>query len=201
LYAPEGDRRRKGLRSMNLSVVIDGVPQPVDRRLKFRIDYREIPEFFDFDACKPTSAGSECEAYAMCASRFSIGTMNFRLTTLIAAALVVACSSSARAGFLTVDSLVVAEFDKAASSAPVDDTPAPPIPWVQQLQRKALANAPAGSGMTGAAGLSGSSHASAAALPMLPPDTPAQLSARVRVAERAWLPPPFSTGIFRPPRG
>ena len=128
--------------------------------------------------------------------------MNFRLTTLIAAALVVACSSSARAGFLTADPFVVAEFrDNAASSTPVDDESLPTVPWVQQHQRKALANAPANSGMSGAAGISGPSHAPAAALPVVLPDTSAQLSARLHVEERAWLPPPFSTGVFRPPRG
>jgi hypothetical protein len=103
---------------------------------------------------------------------------------------------------LTADPFVVAEFrDNAASGTPVDDESLPTVPRVQQHQRKALANAPANSGMSGAVGISGPSHAPAAALPVVLPDTSAQLSARVHVEERAWLPPPFSTGVFRPPRG
>lgn len=130
--------------------------------------------------------------------------MSRRLTFTIAALFVLAGTSSAWAGYMSVDQLDATGSHEATTAStantPDDNQPLPARPSIERERPRGLANAPSDGGMSGSAGIGGASQAPSPAFIVVPCSTSAQLSARLHLSERVWLPPPFSTGVFRPPR-
>jgi hypothetical protein len=114
-------------------------------------------------------------------------------------------AGTAEAGF------IAASVDRDASAlagtssmAPSDDTPGRRLPIAEQLERQAALASPFAPASTGSAGAPVTSASSSgppvADLPPVAVTPPSGLVTRLAVDRDEWLPPPFLSGIFRPPR-
>lgn len=125
--------------------------------------------------------------------------------------LVFGLTSTAQAGFISTGvDLSQSDFAlfgfSAGASAPSKDRDESPAP-ARQLKRDVgilpqFGSLGSGGGMssTHSAGGTAGSGASQSALIAADVDVSVELAARLGPQGRVWLPPPFSTGVFRPPR-
>jgi hypothetical protein len=116
--------------------------------------------------------------------------------------------STAEAGFIAAsvdrDAAWLAATSSMAPSGENDDSPSSVnelTRWLQQHAAWAGPSSPTSGGAAGAPATSSSSGgAPSACLPPVAAAPLARLVVRLAVARDEWLPPPFLSGIFRPPR-
>jgi hypothetical protein len=115
-----------------------------------------------------------------------------------------ASAASAEAGFIAASVDLEANSNGLLSSMSGSEHPSPVSPALELLvQRQAAwANpfAPSSTGSAGAPSNLGSSGGPPAADLPVAAAAPSGLVTRLAAEREVWLPPPFLTGIFRPPR-
>ena len=124
---------------------------------------------------------------------------------LVTGCWLLSAAGTAEAGF------IAASVDRDASAlagtssmAPTDESSDRPASTPEQLERQAALASPFAPASTGSAGApvttASSSGPPAADLPAVAVLSPSGLVTRLAVDREEWLPPPFLSGIFRPPR-
>lgn len=131
-----------------------------------------------------------------------------KLTTLLAfAGFVLIGANAVEAGFIGLDldgkapEFVPMQAIGSSSSTSQDvqhnDAPAP----TEELQRNDQAMQPTNGGMNSSAAGGSSNPVPTLALPAVAVNASAQLISWLGPEGRVWLPPPYLSGVFRPPRG
>lgn len=121
-----------------------------------------------------------------------------RSIAVLSGLLLFACAGTAQAGFMPVqmdDHATPAAGTTNTAPAHPDHQPAPPSVHDHDFATQSSSNGVSGSSVTTSGGnappaiLGDNVNVSARLIALLGPEG------------RVWLPPPFSTGVFRPPRG
>ncbi len=113
--------------------------------------------------------------------------------------------STAEAGFIStsVQNEGLASFSASMAGSPApsrEKTPPPSFLLQKQIAWMHLGNTPGSSGGMSSQSVGGPSGASPSAVLTAEAAFRSELSSCLGPERKIWLPPPFSTGVFRPPR-